>query len=118
VDTAPDESRLVGDWKGESVVQAKGTAAKDETVVWHIAKAGGPGQLSVTADKIVGGRPVPMGTLGFRYDRARQAIVCEYAQGVWDLALKGDRLEGALTLPDRTVLRRVMLERASPRGRP
>jgi hypothetical protein len=109
----------VGDWKGESVVVAKGTAAKDETVVWHIAKGVGPGQLSVSADKILGGRPIRMGPpLAFRYDRARQAMACEYAQGVWDVALKGDRLEGALTLPNGTVLRHVMLERAAPRGGP
>jgi hypothetical protein len=115
--SALDEPQLVGDWKGESLVQVKNSPAKDETVVWHITKAGGPGALSVSADKIVNGRPIAMGTLAFKYDRARQAIVCEYAQGVWDLTLKGDKLEGTLTRPDGTVFRRVSLERAASRGR-
>jgi outer membrane protein assembly factor BamB len=107
-----DAERLVGDWKGQSLVLAKNTPAKDETVVWHIRKGRAPGKLLVRADKIVHDRPIPMGTLEFAYDRAEQVITCKYPQGVWSLHVSGKKMEGTLTLPDQTVLRRVSLEKA------
>ena len=106
-----DESQLVGDWRGESKVQVPNTAAKDEVVVWHIAKGNALGRLSITADKIVNGKTINMGTLEFQYDPAQKTIICENERGVWKLTSKGNTLEGTLTLPDRTVLRRVTLER-------
>jgi hypothetical protein len=111
---ADDESLLVGDWRGESKVQAKNTAAKDEVVVWHIAKGSEPGKLIVTADKIVNGKSISMGALEFKYDREKNQIVCENERGIWKLTLKGNRLEGALTLRDQTVLRHVALEKTRP----
>jgi len=113
-DGADDESHLVGDWKGESIVVAKNTAAKDEVVVWHISKARGPGKLNVRADKIVNGKSITMGTLAFEYDKTQKTIVCKYKQGVWRLTVDADTLKGTLTLPDQTVLRQVSLEKSSP----
>ncbi len=106
-----DGSSLAGDWKGESVVVAANTSAKDEVVVWHIAK-GKPGKLIVNADKIVNGNSIAMGWLEFTYDKETKAMVCEYRQGVWKLVLSDNMLKGTLTRPDKTVLRRVSLERA------
>jgi hypothetical protein len=95
---------------------AKNTPAKDEVVVWHIAKGREPGTLRVRADKIVNGRNITMGTLPFKYDKAQKTIVCEYRHGVWRLTVKENSMEGSLTLSDGTILRRVKLERAnSPR---
>jgi hypothetical protein len=109
---APDESAFVGDWKGESLVVVKNSPAKDEDVVWHIAKAGKPGMLSVRADKIVDGRTISMGTLPFKYDKTRNMIVCEFKQGVWRLNVKAYTMEGTLTRPDGTVFRRVNLKKS------
>jgi len=111
---ADDESLLVGDWRGESKVQAKNTAAKDEVVIWHIAKGSEPGRLIVTADKIVDGKAISMGALEFKYDREKKQIVCDNKRGIWKLTFKGNTLEGTLTLPDQTVLRRVVLEKTRP----
>jgi len=111
-ETAVDESQLVGDWKGASIVQVRDTPAKDETVVWHITKGREPGKLKIRADKIVNRKAITMGTLDFRYDKSQKAIICEYEQGTWRLAVKGDTMDGTLTLPDRAVLRRVKLQRS------
>jgi hypothetical protein len=111
---ADDESQLVGDWRGESKVQAKNTAAKDEVVVWHIAKGSEPGKLIVTADKIVDGKAISMGALEFNYNRENNQIVCDNERGVWKLTVKGNTLDGTLTLRDQTVLRHVALEKTRP----
>jgi hypothetical protein len=118
LDGAEDEARLIGDWKGESIVVAKNTAAKDEVVIWHIAKAKTPGKLNVRADKIVNGKAINMGTLAFEYDQGQKAIICKYKQGVWKLSVDGNTMKGTLTSPNDAVFRRVSLERSSASQRP
>jgi hypothetical protein len=106
-----DGSRFVGDWKGESKVLIRNSAAKDEMVIWHVAKAKEAGKLKVSADKIVNGKSVRMGELEFKYDKIKKAMICDYAQGVWAVAIEGDELQGTLTRPDETVFRKVKLAR-------
>jgi hypothetical protein len=115
--TADDVAQLVGDWRGESKVLAKNTPAKDEVVVWHIARGAAPNKLVVTADKIVDGKAISMGALDFIYDRAQNTIVCENERGIWKLAHNANKMDGTLTLPDQTVLRRVTLEKSVPTQR-
>jgi hypothetical protein len=107
-----DESPLFGDWKGESIVVAKGSAAKDEVVVWHISKAKEPGKVRVTADKIVNGQSITMGTGDWDYDKSKKTITWKNKVGVWKLSVDGDTMKGTLTLADRTVFRRVSLQRS------
>jgi hypothetical protein len=108
-----DESRLVGDWKGKSIVVAKNTAAKDEVVVWHIAKVSKPGKVFITADKIVDGKVITMGGgWEWDYDKAQKTIVSAQQGRVWRLTVKGNTMEGTLTVADQTVFRRVSLERS------
>src|SRR5689334_14476238 len=99
VAAAPDDtSPVIGDWRGESLCVAANTACRDETVVYHIAKhPEKSAYVSVSADKIVDGKAVNMGTLEFRYDDARHTLECEYAQGVWCLKVDGAKIEGTLT---------------------
>jgi hypothetical protein len=105
---AADElDRFIGEWRGESTCVAKDTACHDETVVYRIAKKSG--HASVSADKIVNGNAINMGTLEFRYDH--DSLICEYSQGVWRLKIDGGKIEGALTRPDNTVFRRVTLRK-------
>jgi hypothetical protein len=79
-----DESKLFGNWRGDSLCVATGTACRDEKVVYHIAKIPSKaGYVLVSADKIVNGAAINMGTLEFRYDPNKQALACEYTQGVW-----------------------------------
>jgi hypothetical protein len=65
----------------------------------------------VSADKIVDGKAVNMGTLEFRYVEDQHALVCEYAQGVWRLSVDGEKIEGTLTRPDGSLFRRVALRK-------
>ena len=107
-----DESRLVGNWSGESKCTGARSSCHDETVVYHIAKLSGkPGWMSVSADKIVNGQPVNMGTLQFQYRRTNHTLTCEYSQGVWRLKVDGFNMEGSLTLTDKTVGRQVKLKK-------
>ena len=107
-----DESKLVGNWSGESKCTGARSACHDETVVYHITKLSGkPGRMSISADKIVNGEPVNMGSLQFQYDPATHTLTCEYAQGVWRLRIDGLNMEGTLTLTDKTVGRHVKLKK-------
>lgn len=107
-----DESKLEGDWRGESKCVDARSACHDEKVVYHIAKLPGrPGSVSVSADKIVNGEPVAMGTLQFQYERTNHAITCEYSQGVWRFKVDGLTMEGTLTSAGNTVFRRVKLKK-------
>src|SRR5262249_9032222 len=87
---ADDESRLFGDWKGESIVVAKNSVAKDEVVVWHISKAKEPGKVRVTADKIVNGQSITMGTGHWEYDKTKKTITWKNKVGVWKLSVDGN----------------------------
>jgi hypothetical protein len=107
-----DETKLEGNWRGESNCTIAKSACHDESVVYHIAKlAGRPGSVSVSADKIVNGEPVAMGTLQFQYDRTNRTLTCEYSQGVWRFKVDGLTMEGTLTLRDKTVFRHVKLKK-------
>ena len=70
-----------------------------------------PGFVSASANKIVDGKSVNMGTLEFRYIDYQQALVCEYSQGVWRLTVNGGKMDGTLTRTDGTVFRRVTLRK-------
>jgi hypothetical protein len=115
---ADDGSRLFGDWKGESIVVAKSSVAKDEVVVWHISKAKEPGKVRVTADKIVNGQSITMGTSDWVYDKTKKTIAWKNKVGVWKLSVEGNTMKGTLTLTDRTVFRQVSLQRSDSGRRP
>jgi hypothetical protein len=103
---------IAGVWRGQSSCEQKDSACRDETVVYRLSPLQGkPGSFSVSADKIVDGKAVNMGTLEFQYFADRQALVCEYAQGVWRLSVDGTKLAGTLTRPDGIVFRRVALRK-------
>ena len=75
-------AEIAGTWRGDSPCVEKDTACHDEEVAYRFTKEG-KGTYSVSADKIVDGKPVNMGTLEFRYDEAQHLLTCEYGQGVW-----------------------------------
>ena len=103
---------IAGTWRGESTCEAKGTACHDETVVYRISPVAGKATLfQVSADKIVDGKPVNMGTLEFQYETDRHELRCDYAQGIWRLKIDGAMIQGTLTRPDGTVFRRLNLQK-------
>lgn len=64
-----DEAKLVGDWSGDSICQARDSACHGEKVVYHLSKPSGkPGWVTISADKIVNGEPVNMGASDYKFD--------------------------------------------------
>src|SRR5262249_12687846 len=108
---AQDEAALAGNWSGESLCQAKNSPCQDEKVVYHISQSREPGKVKVSADKIVDGKVINMGTLDFTYDKRDGTLVNETSGRVWKFTVKGNTMQGALTLPDKTIYRRVTLNK-------
>jgi len=108
---AQDEAQLFGNWTGESICQVQSSPCHDEHVIYHISKGQTAGQVSVSADKIVAGKPVNMGTGDYTYDRDSGTLLQENAGRVWKLMVKGNTMTGTLTLPDKTIYRRVTLKK-------
>jgi hypothetical protein len=114
-----DISKLVGEWSGESICvnKEKFPACNDERVVYHVvAAAGKTDAVTITADKIVNGKPEAMGTFDFVYDARRQTLTSEFKNDrvhiIFELAVKGDLLEGTLsTLPERALVRRIKVKK-------
>jgi hypothetical protein len=113
-------SKLVGDWFGESVCvnKEKFPSCNDEKVVYHVVVASGKTDtVTITAEKIVNGNSEPMGTFDFIYDARRRTLTSEFNNGrvhiIFELAVKGDLLEGTLSnLPERTLVRRIKVRKA------
>jgi hypothetical protein len=112
-----DGSSLVGNWTGESLCVGNRPACHDEKVIYRIPKAPDEaGNVTITADKIVNGKPESMGALDFKYDREKQTLTCDFTRGtthgLWEFTISGTTMEGTLvTLPDKTVARRVKVKK-------
>ncbi len=111
---------IVGTWRGRSacVDRQAAPACNDEEVLYEIAA--NPGQtdsVTVTADKIVDGKRVPMGALDFTYEAASRSWTSEFenprSHALWRLSVSGTTLSGTLTLlPSKAVVRRLDLHKA------
>lgn len=109
---ADDEaSRFSGTWRGDSICVAKNTACHDEVVVYRIQKLPARDHVTISADKIVDGRAINMGSLPFQYDQQSQSWVCQYSQGVSRLTVQGAKAEGTLRDPTGTLFRRITLRK-------
>src|SRR4030081_215465 len=99
-------SLVAGTWRGTSQCGVGLPACRDEIVVLRIVPspqiAGG---YSVTADKIVEGRVITMGTLEFRYDEGTSTLTSNQPQGRWVLHVDGAKMSGTLTTPQGAVAR-------------
>ena len=112
-------SRLAGDWFGESlcVNKEKFPSCNDEKVVYHVVVTSGKmDTVTITADKIVNGNPETMGTFDFVYDARKRTLTSDFKNDrvhlIFELAVKGDLLEGTLsTLPERTLVRRIKVKK-------
>jgi hypothetical protein len=112
--SAGEERKLAGTWRGDSLCVEKGTACHDEIAVYRIAAIPGkPGYLLVTGGKVVDGKEIVMGSGEWRYDGTKHTLTVDLPRGVITLKADGDKLEGTFTLPDKTILRRIMLKKQS-----
>ena len=106
-----EAARFTGTWRGNSVCVATSTACHDEVVVYRVQKMSAEDHTMISADKIVDGKAINMGSLEFRYDRQLQSWVCQYPQGVWRFKVRGSKAEGTLTEADGTLFRQVTLRK-------
>jgi hypothetical protein len=104
-------SRFAGTWRGDSVCVAKNTARRDEAVVYRVQKLPAPGHVTISADKIVSGKAINLGSLEFHYDQQSKSWVCQYPQGVWRLTVGRATVNGTLTHPDGTLFRQIALRK-------
>jgi hypothetical protein len=102
--------RIAGTWRGNSICGVKDSPCRDEVNVYQFSGvAGRPDIFRVTAAKVVDGKEVVMGRGEWKYDAERRVVECE--RPAIRLALDGDKMEGALTLGDGTVYRRISLKK-------
>ena len=64
-------------------------------------------------DKIVDGKPVTMGTAECSYDSGKQTLSCEFARGTFRFTIQGNKMEGSMTLTDRTLWRKISLKKSA-----
>ena len=111
IEFARDEAQLIGDWTGDSICQVKNSPCHDEKVVYHISKGSDPDHVTISADKIVDGKAINMGIGDYRYNRSNGTLLNETEGRAWKFTVKGNTMEGTLTMPDKTVYRRVTLKK-------
>ena len=101
---------ITGVWRGNSNCMVKNSPCHDEINVYRIAKvAGKPEMMTVTGSKIVDGKEVVMGSSDWKYDAQKHTL--NSPDGAIHLEIGGNKIEGALTLPDKTVYRRIHLKK-------
>jgi hypothetical protein len=100
-----------GVWRGESKCTADASSScHDEKVVYYIDPIPDkPDAMMVRADKIVDGQAITMGTGPWQYDPAKHSLTWEVQKRVWLMVINGREIEGKLTMPDKTVFRRMKL---------
>lgn len=109
---AAPASGLAGTWRGQSICPTDAPACHNENVVYYIKDVPDrPDLVLIQADKIVDGKAVTMGTGQWQHDRAQHTLEWRMPQRVWFLKITGNRIEGTLTLPDKTVVRKMTLDK-------
>jgi hypothetical protein len=115
---AQQGSALLGDWTGESICVGEVGACHDEQVVYHFAVSKSDAQkLTLSADKIVNGKPEPMGDIDFAYDAANHILTGEFQNPrthiLIQLTVKGNMMWGTmLHLPDHLVVRQIRVTKS------
>jgi hypothetical protein len=109
--SAADQPKLAGDWKGESICLANKPPCTDEKVVYHVADPDASGLVEVSADKIVDGRAIGMGTVKMQYDKEKGTLFAHDGSRLWRFTIRGKSMDGTLTVPDNVVMRKVTLTR-------
>lgn len=92
------QASIEGIWKGESICQVKNSPCHDETVVYHISKDSLPNNFSVVGNKVVNGKEEYMGTIKFKFDRAKSTLISiDDASNVrWEFKIEGTKMSGKL----------------------
>lgn len=111
-----DDSVMLGDWRGDSICQVRESACHDEDSLYQVGRlAEKRGWFSLKADKIVDGKPVAMGTVECTFEPAKRALTCEFARGVLQFTVQGNKMQGTMTLRDGTLWRKINLKKVGSR---
>lgn len=110
---------ILGDWSGESKCTGNNPNCHDEEVVYHFTRAkSDPAKIDLAADKVINGKPEPMGDFEFVYDAEKKTLTAEFkiprtgGKGVWLFKVEGDKIEGTLTVfPENEIGRKVNVSR-------
>lgn len=109
----PSASESVGVWTGASICQQRQSACRDESVIYTItADDKNPRVVLISADKVVDGRRINMGSGGYDFDAASHTLTHSDQYGSWKLTIAGSEMSGSMTLPDGTLFRRVSLKKS------
>lgn len=101
---------IAGVWRGNSTCMVKGSPCHDEINVYRIAKVSGKADMmTVTGTKIVDGKEIVMGSSDWKYDPQKHTL--DSPDDAIHLEISGNTIEGTLTLPDKTVYRRIHLKK-------
>ena len=101
---------IAGVWRGHSVCADKNSPCHDEVNVYRFTTVEGkPNEFSVTASKVVNGKEIVMGSGHWKYDEKTKTVETE--KPLIRLTIEGKKMEGALSLADGTVYRRIYLEK-------
>lgn len=105
------EAELIGTWKGDSICQVKSSPCNDEKAIYLVSKAKEAGKFTLDLGKMVNGQPESMTVVDFTYDAQKHTLICEQKYGTWALTVRGDKMEGTLTTPDKVIYRRMTLQK-------
>ena len=104
----------LGVWTGSSICQQLQSACHDESVIYTItADEKNSRVVRVSADKVVDGKRINMGSGDYDFDSASHTLSHSDQYGSWKLTITGNDLSGTMTLPDGILFRRVTLKKTS-----
>ena len=107
-------AQIVGTWRGHSECLVANSPCRDEVNVYRVAEIPGkPGIVLMTGSKVVQGREVVMGSGEWKYDVEKHVLSNESSVGTVRHTVDGNKMEGELTLKDKTVYRRIHLKKES-----
>src|SRR5712671_2540632 len=101
-----------GTWRGQSICTTDAPACHNESVVYYIKDVPDKSDVVfIQADKIMDGKPITMGSGQWQYNKAENTLEWRSPQRVWLLKIAGNHIEGTLTLADKTVFRKMTLDK-------
>jgi hypothetical protein len=111
VTVVADDVPIAGSWSGESLCASERGACKDEHVIWTFKAPDSKGHVWISADRVVDGQRINMGASDYDYNREKTTLTWKNQYGVWELRIKGDVIEGSMTLNDGRVVRKMNLKK-------
>lgn len=110
---ADNDRDVVGDWEGESLCTIKDSPCHDEHVVYHLKRdEKDQAKLEMSANKIVNGEELYMGSLQCRYSATSEELNCHYKKDDrWDFKVSGDEMTGTLIIPENKLYRKISVRR-------